>query len=94
MMIHQTTIIQPQIYTNQGDINEATTCSECGEFHYTTESTCPHCGIMQHDGTASVFSNKKRFGPTTAVGAALTGCGDKTEDTSTDAFLNLLLSQQ
>ena len=62
-----------------------TTCSECGEFHYTTETSCPHCGTMQHDDTSSVFSNKRRFGPTALLlGFALTGCGDKSEDTSTD----------
>ncbi len=61
-----------------------TTCSECGEFHYTTETSCPHCGVVQHDD-ASVFLNKRRFGPTALLlGLALTGCGDKTEDTSTD----------
>ena len=62
-----------------------TTCSECGEFHYITEITCPHCGTTQHDDTSSVLSNKRRFGPTALLlGLALTGCGDKTEDTSTD----------
>ena len=61
-----------------------TTCSECGEFHYTTETSCPHCGMV-HDDASSVFSNKRRFGPTALLlGLALTGCGDKTEDTSTD----------
>ena len=62
-----------------------TACSECGEFHYITENSCPHCGTIQHDDTLSVFSTKRRFGPTALLlGLALTGCGDKTEDTSTD----------
>ena len=61
------------------------TCSECGEFHYTIETMCPHCGVIQNDELSSMSSTKKRFGPTALLlGLALTGCGDKTDDTSTD----------
>ena len=62
-----------------------TTCFECGEFHYTTEKTCPHCGATRIDVPSSISSTKRRFRPTVLLlGLALTGCGDKSEDTSTD----------
>ena len=62
-----------------------TTCSECGEFHYTNETTCPHCGFIQNGDLSSTSTIKRKFGPTTLLlGLALTGCGDKSEDTSTD----------
>ena len=62
-----------------------TTCSECGEFHYTNEINCPHCGFIQIEDLSSTSTIKRKFRPTALLlGLALTGCGDNTEDTSTD----------
>jgi hypothetical protein len=62
------------------------TCSECGEFHYTSEQICPHCNTFHPAKQDSQKSSRKRsFAPNAILlGLALTGCGDKTEDTSTD----------
>ena len=62
------------------------TCSECGEFHYKYERQCPHCNSF-HKKTQNdqILSRKRRFAPNAILlGLALTGCGDKTEDTSID----------
>ena len=29
-------------------------CSECGEFHYTTETSCPHCESKHHKNTTKI----------------------------------------
>ena len=60
------------------------TCSECGEFHYRYETTCPHCNNAHQVNTSLKASSKKRrFAPNAILlGLALTGCGDKVEDTS------------
>ena len=61
-------------------------CSKCGEFHYKTEQRCPHCNTLNQvlqDGLIS--STRRTFAPNAILlGLALTGCGDKTEDTSAD----------
>ena len=29
-------------------------CGECGEFHYTTEISCPHCESQQRKSTTTI----------------------------------------
>ena len=29
-------------------------CGACGEFHYTTEISCPHCESRQHKSTTTI----------------------------------------
>ena len=63
---------------------ELITCSECGEFHYKYETICPHCNNVNQYNTSLKASSKKRRFASNAIllGLALTGCGDKSEDTS------------
>ena len=58
------------------------TCINCGEFYKSIDLFCPHCSTYQD--TNQIKSNKKVSSATLLLGLALTGCGDKTEDTSTD----------
>ena len=58
------------------------TCIHCGEFCRTTDLFCPHCGT--HKDERQIKSNKRVTPAAILLGLALTGCGDKTEDTSTD----------
>ena len=66
------------------------TCSNCGEFFYISEVHCPHCECTTEDfeiqKERSITSSSTKLFSRSALllGIALTGCGDKTEDTATD----------
>ena len=58
------------------------TCVHCGEFHNSIDIYCPHCN--HHKDDLQFKSHKKVTSAAILLGIALTGCGEKNEDTSTD----------
>ena len=60
------------------------TCSTCGEFFYISDINCPHCEIPRKGSVSSSSSYKTFTRSALLLGLALTGCGDKTEDTAKD----------
>lgn len=43
-------------------------CGACGEFHYTTEISCPHCESRQHKNTTTISK------AALLLGLSLTAC--------------------
>ena len=66
------------------------TCICCNELFLVCENECPHCEFTTEDfeiqKERSITSSSTKLFSRSALllGLALTGCGDKTEDTATD----------
>ena len=60
-----------------------TTCIHCDELYLEQDEECPHC--KENKEVSIPSSSYKTFTRSALLlGLALTGCGDKTEDTATD----------
>ena len=55
-----------------------TTCKKCGEHHFESELQCKHCGIINRPNSPRRYASNAFL-----LGLALTGCGNKNEDTAT-----------
>ena len=53
-------------------------CNECGEYYFESELHCQLCGIKIRPSSPNRFASSAFL-----LGLALTGCGDKNEDTAT-----------
>ena len=56
-----------------------TICTNCGEHHYDTELTCPHCNYIK---LSDMQKSTHRSSMALLLGLSLVGCGDKGNDTS------------
>ena len=59
-------------------------CIHCNELFLPHEDECPHCEMPRKSSISSSSSYKTFTRSALLLGLALTGCGDKTEDTATD----------
>ena len=68
-------------------------CNDCGEHIFVHEKTCPHCNSQKISGNSQKTSGdfeeratrRKMTSAAILLGLALSGCGDKGDDTAVDS---------